>query len=162
MCSQRAGEFAHEANWGGAGSFFLATLLHLMFLVAFALVMTNLFIAIIGDAWEESVVDAPQWRTFSLASFAAALHFDEQGEAACSKVLVVVKELSESGRDNETRPHDKWIGRLKHVKRAVKDEVAELSGTVQQRIDRVERQVAEVRSMLQVPSPRHSTSRPKS
>ena len=58
---------------------------------------------------------------------------------------MVVKELSESGRDNETRPHDKWIGRLKHVKRAVKDEVAELSGTVQQRIDRVERQAEQAK-----------------
>ena len=123
----------------------LASVLHFLYLVVFALIMTNLFIAIIGDAWEESVMDAHSWMVFSRASFAAAI-YSEQEEKAWPAMLVVVRQLSETGKVMDSP--DDWIGRVNSIRNAVKEDVNGSVDGVERRMAAMEDELTEVKVLL--------------
>ena len=66
------GDYYHQARPTSAWTSGLATMVHLFALSTITLIYTNLLIAITGDAWDESVLDAAAWRRFGLSAFASA------------------------------------------------------------------------------------------
>eukprot|EP01043_Picozoa_sp_COSAG02_P018932 COSAG02_NODE_897_length_16123_cov_10.462993_8_plen_539_part_00 len=122
------------------------TVVHVVFTLFVSLIVANLLIAIVGDSWEQSVLDSIAWRRFGKCSFAVACA-DSAASADKSRqlgarrrsrrgsvyeyetgwpaVLAWVKplDLDSKADDNEQAP---WEGRVV----AIKNEVSSVKSTI--------------------------------
>jgi hypothetical protein len=84
--------FSVNGFWTAHASWLL-TPVHVLILLIVTLIVANLLIAIVGDSWEESVLDGEAWRRFGRAAFATAVvttatdgfHLPENGGAAARR-----------------------------------------------------------------------------
>lgn len=138
-----------SSRWSGR---WVITGIHVVFTIFVSLIVANLLIAIIGDSWEQSVLDAESWRRFGKAAFAtacadSAAHANMQRRLGASRpsrrgivyesseqwpaVLAEVRtELDSKGEDDDQAP---WEGRVIAIKNevlSVKDSVASAGGEI--------------------------------
>ena len=122
------------------------TAIHVVFTLFVSLIVANLLIAIVGDSWEQSVLDSVAWRRFGKSSFAVgcadstvtadqqrqlgARNWSRRGsvfetDGSWPAVLAWVKpvDLDSKADENEGAP---WEGRVV----AIKNEVSSVKSTV--------------------------------